>query len=530
MVILGGIGIWMGGLHAAPMSGPNGAPPKDLAVRKTVYAHYMHSFVYGYYPSDPVIDRALAAAHPSDLDHWPPSDGAYREFWPDDLAANMRGGDSAVQVDFDLGQRAGLDAFGLLFGRHHLPNSKFAAALEAVVRVASKNPVKVIPEIWDSWDPKLTDDQNRQELIEFGQNLKRIMDRYPGGILHLNNQPAIVLATLGVQESCQQLTAFFNAWGGMNKFFIIAYVPRDPYRKSQFVSNPLEKYAPAAAGCSVSAESMWAATAGYGDRMNAALPKVSAATQQILVWPINMPFYNVRGDMKPAGPQWVSESLGQARAIDEWRAAVARQATLVDLQTWNDFGETALTNTNHHGTSYIDLCRIFSAWFHTGKFPAASQDHLWLFYHHQLIDADVKGRQANDPKVRNETPLTDFVEVVSFLKSPGQLELRNGNGRYSIQAPAGFHDWLLYRVPAGERVTVMHTAAKDPQALPQSSSYPVSNADRTVQQIATVDAALPTASLSRGGKSILVCKGRAPIQRSAPFEDLAIVGSTAVSQ
>ena len=490
---------------------------------KVVYAHYMHCFVLGYLPKDDGLSQAEEGD--DDLDHWPRAERAYRAFWGRDLSPSCRGGDSALQKDFDLGQRAGLDAFGLLLGPGKL-TSQFGPGLEAMFRVAAKNPVKILPEIWQAPAGNMSAEEREKLFSNFGNELKNVMVKYPEGVLRLQGKPVILLARLDL-DSCHALTPFFNVWGGPDKFFIIAYDPFNRYMKSKFLASPMENYGPAIKDCPISAVSTWAATDGFGDNTNSALPRVATATHERLDWPINLPFYNVLPDYAVPGPQWISESLGATRFIDQWLAAITQNASLVDLQTWNDFSETTLTDTNLQGVSFIDLNRYFSEWFHTGSPASPTNDKLWLFYHHQLVNAEIEGHRASDPGNRNETPLTDFLEVVSLLNRPGKLELQLGGVHYSLPAPAGFHDWLLYAGPSSVRGAKGSILRREVQATSTANSYPKSSSYRTAQHIQDLSAGLPVVTLSRNGEAPLTLKGRAAIQGKTQFEDLGILGSEA---
>jgi hypothetical protein len=506
----------------------SGSPPSGGNSSKIVYAHYMHCYVLGYYRADnPALDKAMIGSW--DLDHFPHQDDSYRQFWSKDLAPLCRGGDAALQKDFDLGQLAGLDAFGLLINHGALIHTVFSQGQDAMFRLAERNPIKILPEIWEGQPKGQSSEENEQQLIAFGNNLKALMDKYPDSYVVIQGKPALVLPQL-TSQNCQAMRPFFNAWGGPDKFFIIAYDPINYLKPKmkEIISLPKEHTIAGAAGCTVSGVSAWSPANSFGNMMNSTLPYIAKAKKIALDWPVPLPFYQVRPDFKPGGPQWAAESFGAAKFIDEWIYAIQHDSMMVDLQTWNDFSETTLTETNHSGKSFIDLNRYFSDWLHNGTPPQPEKDQLWLFYHHQLVNADIDGMRSSDPEHRNETPLTDYLEVVSFLTSPGKLDLQDGDKHYSLEAPEGFHDWVLYGTPSVERAAKIGLQHGEVQTNPYAHSHPVNNSYRTAQQIAAVVPSLPVVSLSRGGVVSLKLTGRASIQGKAKFEDLAVVATEAI--
>jgi hypothetical protein len=522
LMVLAGSG-WA---YGSSSSAPNDKSPGPASISRVVYAHYMHCFVLGYMAPEYTYFIPSSKGD-DDLEHWPRDESMYTNFWPENLASSCQNGDVSLQKDFDLGLSAGLDAFGLLTGPGKL-DGKFGPGEVAMFRLAAKNPVKILPELWQNPHPDRSSEDMAEQFATFGAQLKKVMDQYPDGVLRIDGKPALLLARLDL-DACRSLKPFFDVFGGAQNFFLIGYLPINHYAKSQFLASPADSYLPHIEGCPLSAVSAWAATDSYADPLNSALPRVAKSTHELLDWPVNLPFYNKVLQPRPPGPVWISESLGAARFIDQWLDAISQRAAMVDLQTWNDFSETTLTDTNHQGISFIDLNHYFSTWYHNGSPETPTKDQLWLFYHHQLVDAEVEGRRANDPGIRNETPVTDYLEVVSLLKEPGTLELETSGVHYSIQAQAGFHDWLLIAGASMDRAMKVTVTRANRQAMPASNSYPRNSSWRTVQSIRGLNPGLPVVTLSRGGQPALTLPGRTPILGRAPLEDLGVVGSTATA-
>lgn len=114
-----------------------------------------------------------------------------------------------------------------------------------------------------------------------------------------------------------------------------------------------------------------------------------------------------------------------------WDGARATGATLLQIITWNDYGE----NTNiapAYNTRYglYDLTGFYIAWWKTGKEPVPDHDRVYLNYHKYP-----KGSSIFPFKARFGD--RDYVlEVLTILPRPATIRLPGRNAEY--EAPAGF--------------------------------------------------------------------------------------------
>lgn len=123
----------------------------------------------------------------------------------------------------------------------------------------------------------------------------------------------------------------------------------------------------------------------------------------------------------PKGTDWISWAPG----------AIEDGSTLLQLVTWNDYGE----NTNiapAYNTRYTlyDLTRYHIEWWKTGKEPTTDHDRMYLTYRKYPKGAKVfPFAQKFDRDMR--------LEVVTILTEPATVRLPGRDHEY--EAPAGFH-------------------------------------------------------------------------------------------
>ncbi len=113
-----------------------------------------------------------------------------------------------------------------------------------------------------------------------------------------------------------------------------------------------------------------------------------------------------------------------------WKTVRAEDATLLQLITWNDYGE----NSNiapAYNTRYTlyDLTGYFIKWWKTGKEPVPERDKLYII------------SRKYPPKVKvfpfQQGPYVEgAIEVVTILTVPAKIRLPGRDAEY--EAPAGF--------------------------------------------------------------------------------------------
>lgn len=491
--------------------GANDIRASGSAVRPIVYAHYMHCYILGAMTDGDLQGRQAppdVVLHP---EAWPLSERTERSWWSAPLAPLAQAGKAGVVTDFARAEAAGLDALALLIGPQHLPNSAYAAGMRLAAEVASESKVKLIPDLWDNWDLG-SRRPSREELVEYGRTVKKLMDEHPGAFLTYHGRPVISLGNplrngSEIPFRWGDYKAVFDPWGGPKEVYLIL--------NTRWETDDLGDDW----GQAVDALSTWAAAQGWGDRQTNVLLSLTRRYQKALAWPVSPAFYGGR-----QGTDNIAESLGASRFIDQWRRSIELHAPFVVIQSWNDFSEDhAITETNYRGTTLIELNRHFADWIHSGAIPSISRDTIYLFHHRQLIDA-----RLSEPTMHalndswHVTPTTDYLDVVTILRRPGKVLLRSGEYRWLRWVPAGLHEWLVY-VPS--RNVIFNSVRKVRARTVRL--YPTDSAEHSVSIADAISEGNADATLMQDDSVQLEVRSRIPIADHGRWQDLSLVGNMA---
>lgn len=192
--------------------------------------------------------------------------------------------------------------------------------------------------------------------------------------------------------------------------------------------------------------------AGSPDLIADSIATLSAELQahdKLFMAPVT-PYY--RG--LPAGTNYRAfETEGFSGMAAEWEAAIASDASWVQIVTWNDWAEStyvaplpmlagasgrAHVYEDRFGellshTAYLDASAYYIQWFKTGKKPSISQDRLFYFYRLNPVASD--GHAAP----HTQTPLSTRIHVTLFLKAPATLlvDLPGSDLGRHLDVPAG---------------------------------------------------------------------------------------------
>ncbi|MDR3710149.1 MAG: endo-1,3-alpha-glucanase family glycosylhydrolase [Capsulimonadaceae bacterium] len=479
--------------------------------RPIVYAHYMHCYVLGGMADRVANDeppyRDVAVAP----DLWPEAEDKDRTWWSARLAPLAKGGLPAVREDFELGERAGLDAFGFLMGARSFID-QFSPGLRLAAQVAQTSKVKLLPDMWTDFAG--LDDNGERDL---GVQVKAFMDKYPGAFLQRDGRYVISLGcpmgygrTHGNFVEWDRVKPFFDAWKGPQGVYIILNTTWNSDDLATGWGN-----APNAFG-------LWTAPHGWHETHGSPDLLISYAARygKEISWPVHSTYYGGR-----KGCESMAEDLGVSGFCDLWRGAIAHHAAMAEVQTWNDFSEDhAITETNYRGDTMITLNRYFSDWYHNGAPPAITVERVFLFHHRQLVNARLTQATilAHNDQWHN-TPTVDYLNVVTMLRHPADVSLTDGEHTWTSKAPAGLHEWLVY-VPS-----VRTRAAPDCVAYDHGdgAAYPRNNSARTVTVASALSAGIPSATVSRGGHQVASVRSRLPLSEDARWQDLAMVGDMA---
>ena len=495
-----------------------GAPPRF------VYAESMHCFVLGGIPAgfigSPGSRNALPTIDPGNFDAWPQTEQTMRAWWSSRLALLAKSGKlKDVRLDLDLAEQAGLDALAYLINESHLTASnQWRPGFLKLIRAAATHQVKIIPDLWESVDPQGSPAERRQGLRYLSTRVKELMDSSPDSFFRYEGKPVINLGEpmrYGLENKLKfgcwdyaDFAPFFEAWGGRDKVFLSVNL-------GSFDDSGKCGWLDGTDLCST-----WFVSIGWGDKVveNLMLPLTKLGKKRS--WPVTLGKYTTVGE---AGRNQMGEGLGVSRFCDQWRQAIANGAQAVSVQTWNDFSEDhQITESNYRGDTIILLTKYFSDWFKRGTPLAITDERIFLFHRRQLLGAKLEGPYRSSSPDWQSTPVTDYVQVVTMLKTPGALKLKLGDAEFTLPTvPAGLHEWLVY-VP---KTKDYHGNKPAWNAGSYDHPFPENAAWRDVATIPALPACRPEAALLRDGAPILKVVSRTGLAGAAKFEDLCVVGS-----
>ena len=192
------------------------------------------------------------------------------------------------------------------------------------------------------------------------------------------------------------------------------------------------------------------------------------------------------------------ETSGFSGMATEWEAAIASDATWVQIVTWNDWAESTYvapiapiggTGRAHvyddrfgdllSHTGYLDASRYYIEWFKSGSKPAITEDQLFYFYRlNPLGQDDRHSPDAHDASTppRSREPLSSQIQVSVFLKAPAVLVV----SLVSVQGSAARFD-----VPAGITHISADAQAGTPRFVLQREGKVI--IDKTGEQAITAD-------------------------------------------
>ena len=122
-----------------------------------------------------------------------------------------------------------------------------------------------------------------------------------------------------------------------------------------------------------------------------------------------------------------------------WNAAIDYSADWVQIPTWNDYSEnTQISPSTHIGWGPLDLTSYYLTRWKMGAWPNVLRDTIYVSHRVQPVNATITGGQTIFMTPRPGTsPPRDKVEVLSFLKESGTLQVTIGSVSSSVAVSAG---------------------------------------------------------------------------------------------
>ena len=149
---------------------------------------------------------------------------------------------------------------------------------------------------------------------------------------------------------------------------------------------------------------------------------------------------------------WIYSQAGYDTFRNNWQAAVDTGSTLIQVVTWNDYGEETAIAPNF-GSAYttLRLNRHFAERWKTGREPRIERDEAHVCFRRAVGTPD-----AFPFRSRRIGKLPDVLEVFTFLTQPGRVSVP-GYGDYD--APAGYH-YRQFPLKVGKVAVRVHRDGK----------------------------------------------------------------------
>jgi hypothetical protein len=171
-------------------------------------------------------------------------------------------------------------------------------------------------------------------------------------------------------------------------------------------------------------------------------------------------------DVRSRGPMYW-ESANYATLLKTWNTAMDEDADWAIINTWSDYSEQAMAPSTTIGFSLHDLNTYYTQWFKTGEQPVITRDVL--YYSYRIHHSDLEPRYGRKyGQVRRSQPEIEMysgndIELLGFLKEPGDLVIRIDGEEHRMAANAGIHS---FRIPLPEGKSFMPEFSLERSGVP----------------------------------------------------------------
>ncbi len=140
------------------------------------------------------------------------------------------------------------------------------------------------------------------------------------------------------------------------------------------------------------------------------------------------------------GAHWYTAPRLSTTWREDWAWNVAHRDRIhwVEIITWNDWGESAISPSVNTFMSLQPITRYYADWFKTGHAPPITKDVITIF-HRATPAAAVPTKY---PK-RNGGPVpSDEIEALAMLTAPATIVIKSGDTEYRQSVGAGIQSLI----------------------------------------------------------------------------------------
>jgi hypothetical protein len=147
-------------------------------------------------------------------------------------------------------------------------------------------------------------------------------------------------------------------------------------------------------------------------------------------------------DFRPKD-RWFAESRNSELFRTSWHAAMDVESDAVIICTWNDYSEgSEIRPSTSIQYAFYDLASFYISWFKTGVAPAVTEDVLYYFHRIESTEAAECGsaqpvRFSTGLLNQLSNPISNDIELLAFLKEPGELEIVTEKAVHKLSAKSG---------------------------------------------------------------------------------------------
>lgn len=157
-------------------------------------------------------------------------------------------------------------------------------------------------------------------------------------------------------------------------------------------------------------------------------------------------------DFRPKN-RWFAEARNSELFRASWQAAMEVDSDAVNICTWNDYSEgSEIRPSTSIQYAFYDLASFYIAWFKSGARPAVTEDILYYF--HRIESTEAAGTGTAQPfrfssgfLNRLTNPACNDIELLAFLKEPGEIEIVTAKGSSRLKAKSGITSFRTPLVP-----------------------------------------------------------------------------------